>query len=208
MSTVRISKDDKLILNDFCEQRTMAQDVAIGLLLEQAVRYNMFDADWIEVLTAVTFHDLLKEADLEYRKGFEIARYKAELSLKATLIKELIKAMPPAERVTYLKETLGNPEKGIDLIESMTSQQMYSVNGEKKMIAPGQDGRPKIYNLAPGQIIDCSRGWHTKHNPCVACDINKTCEIVFDEKVEWLGQHGTTKQREEFIAKSSVRRLT
>ena len=207
MSTVRISDDDKLILNDLCEKRGMTQGVVVGYLLEQAVRYNMFDSDWIEELTEVTFHDLLQEADLDYRKGFEVARYKAELNLKSTLIKELIKAMPPVERVAYLKETLGGHEKGVDLIESMSSQQMYSVNGEKKMIAPGQDGRPRIHNLAPGQIIQCPRGWHTKHNPCVACDICKTCEIVFDERVEWLGQHGTTKEREEVIANSSVRRL-
>lgn len=207
MSNVRITADDKEILNDLCETRGMTQTVLIGYLLEQAVRYNMFDSDWIEALTAVTFHDLLKEADLDYRKGFEIARYKAELNLKATMIKELVKAMPPTERIAYLKDILGGHEKGVDLIESMLSQQMYSVNGEKKMISPGQDSKPKIHNLAPSQIIECPRGWHTKHNPCVACDICRTCEIVFDERVEWLGEHGTTKQREEFIAKSSVRRL-
>ena len=145
MSTVRISDDDKLILNDLCEKRGMTQGVVVGYLLEQAVRYNMFDSDWIEELTEVTFHDLLQEADLDYRKGFEVARYKAELNLKSTLIKELIKAMPPVERVAYLKETLGGHEKGVDLIESMSSQQMYSVNGEKKMIAPGQDGRPRCH---------------------------------------------------------------
>ncbi len=207
MSTVRITEEDKMILDDLCEKLNMKKGVVLGYLLEQAIKYNMFDAQWIEELTAVTFRDLLKKADIEYRKGFEIVRYKAELSLKATLIKELVKAMPPKARVAYLQETLGGHKKGVDLIESMSSQQMYSVNGEKKMIAPGQDGRPRIHNLAPGQIIQCPRGWHTKHNPCVACDNCKTCEIMFDERVEWLGMHGTTKEREDFIAQSSVRRL-
>ncbi len=208
MSTVRINDDDKLILQDLCEKLNMKQGVVIGYLLTQAVKYDMFDAQWIDKLTAVTFHELLLEADLDYRKGFEIAKYKATLNLRAFLIKELIKGMPESEKIEYLKTTLGDPKNGLDLLESMAQHQMYTVNAEKRMYPPGQDGRPRIGDLAPSQLIECPRGWHIKHNPCLVCTLEKTCEMVFDERVEWLALHGTSKQQEEFLAKSSVRRLS
>ncbi len=208
MSTVRINDDDKLILQDLCEKLNMKQGVVIGYLLTQAVKYDMFDAQWIEKLTAVTFHDLLLEADLDYRKGFEIAKYKTTLNLRAHLVKELIKTMPTDERIAYLKETLGDPKSGSDLLDDMAQHQMYTVNAEKRMYPPGQDGRPRISGVAPSQLVECPRGWHLKHNPCLVCTLAKTCEIVHDEMVEWLALHGTAREQEEFIAKSSVRRLT
>lgn len=207
MSPVRLSEDDLLILRDLCEKRNMTQGVLLGYLLEQAVRYDMFDAQWIEKLTAVSFHDLLLEADLDYRKGFEVAKYKSTLNLTSYLIKELIKSMPGDEKIDYLKRTLGDPESGVDLLEYMAQHQMYSVNAEKKMYPPGQDGRPRIRDMAPSQIIECPRGWHLKHNPCLACTLAKTCKIVFDERVEWLAEHGTTEERDKFISQSSVRRF-
>lgn len=208
MSTVRISEDDKMILTDLCEKLNMKQGVVLGYLLEQAVRYDMFDTQWIDRLTEVSFHDLLLEADLDYRKGFEIAKYKATLGLRSHLIKELIKSMPTSEKIEYLKTTLGDPESGVDLLEDMAQHQMYTVNAEKKMYPPGQDGRPRITNIAPSQLVECPRGWHLKHNPCLACTLAKTCNIVFDERVEWLALHGTSKEQEEFIAGSNRRRLT
>lgn len=208
MSTVRITDDDKMILDDLCEKLGMKKGVVLGYLLEQAVRYDMFDANWIDELTKVTFHELLLEADLDYRKGFEVAKYKATLNLTAYMIKELVKGMPFDEKMAYLKTTLGDPTNGLDLLERMAQHQMYTVNAEKRMYPPGQDGRPKIGDLAPSQLIKCPRGWHTKHNPCLACTLAKTCELVFDEMVEWLALHGTKEEQDAFLAKGQVRRLT
>lgn len=206
-STIKISTEDKEILDDICSRHNMKIPVVIGYLLEQGIRHDMFDPQWIDKLTEVSFHDLLMEADIDYRKGFEIAKYKATLGLRASLVKELIKAMPPEERVDYLKNTLGDPNSGVDLLENMAQHQMYTVNGEKKMYPPGQDGRPRITGIPPSQLIQCPRGWHTQHDPCVGCNMTRTCEIVFDERVDWLALHGTTKEQDEFIAKSSVRRI-
>lgn len=205
--TVKLLPEDKEILVDLASRTGMNQNVIVGYLLEQAIKYEMFDPQWIDKLTEVSFHDLLMEADLDYRKGFEIAKYKATLGLRASLVKELIKAMPPDERVDYLKNTLGDPKSGVDLLEDMAQHQMYTVNGEKKMYPPGQDGRPRITGIAPSQFIQCPRGFHLLNDPCLGCDIHKTCEIVFDERVDWLALHGTTKEQEGFIAKSSVRRF-
>lgn len=207
MSNVRITEDDKRILQDLCERLNMKQGVVIGYLLEQAVRYDMFDAQWIDKLTEVSFHDLLLEADLDYRKGFEVAKYKATLGLRSYLVKELIKGMPVDEKMEYLKTTLGDPQNGVDLLENMAQHQMYTVNAEKRMYPPGQDGRPRITDIAPSQLIQCPRGWHIKHNPCLACTLAKTCEFVFDEKVEWLALHGTKEEQDTFIAKGQVRRF-
>lgn len=205
--TIRIFKDDKDVLDTLCEKLNMDKKVILGYLLEQAVKHEMFDPQWIEKLTEITFHDLLMEADLDYRRGFEIAKYKATLGLRASLVKELIKAMPPEERVDYLKNTLGDPKSGVDLLEDMAQHQMFTVNGEKKMYPPGQDGRPRITGIAPSQFIKCPRGFHLLNDPCVGCDIHRTCPIVHDERVNWLAIHGTLEEREAFISKSSVRRI-
>jgi len=203
--TVKLLPEDKEILVDLASRTGMNQNVIVGYLLEQAIKYEMFDADWIDKLTKVAFHDLLLEADLDYRKGFEIAKYKATLGLRSSLVKELIKAMPAEERVTYLKETLGNPQKGVNLLDDMASHQIFTVNGEKKMIAPGQDGRPQITGIPPSQILQCPRGWHIEHNPCIGCNVNRTCPIVFNERTDWLALHGTHEEREEHIIKSGRR---
>lgn len=205
MSNVRISTEDKEILTDLCERYNMHQGVVIGYLLEQAIKFEMFDPQWIDHLTKVAFHDLLLEADVDYRRGFEIAKYKATLNLRATLIKEMIKAMPIDERVAYLKESLGDPKNGVDLLENMSMHQMYTVNGEKRMCPPGQDGRPRLVGVPPSQLVTCPRGWHLKHDPCLGCNMARTCEIVFDEQVDWLALHGTTEEQEKFIAQSRRR---
>jgi len=206
-STVRITDADKEILTSLCERYNMKQPVVIGYLLEQAIRCDMMESDWIDQLTKASFHDLLIDADLDYRKGFEIAKYKATLNVKQMMIKEMIKAMPIDERADYLKRTLGDPAKDVDLLDNMTNHQMYTINGEKRMYSPGQDGRPALVGIPPSQILNCPRGWHIKHNPCVGCNISKTCEFIFNEKVEWLALHGTTEEREEYIKRSKVRRL-
>lgn len=205
--TVKLLPEDKEILLGLAQRTGMNQNTIVGYLLGQAVKHEMFEADWVEKLTAITFHDLLLEADLDYRKGFEVVKYKVNLNLRATLVKEFVKSMPPKERIDYLKELLGNPKKGADLLEDMASHQMYTVNGEKKMYSPGQDGRPSITGIPPSQLLKCPRGWHLQHDPCVGCDLHRTCPTVFDERVSWLAIHGTTKEQDEFIAKSSVRRL-
>lgn len=207
-STVGIYGEDKEILTGLCERYNMKQPVVLGYLLEQAIRFDMMQADWIDKLLRASFHDALLEADLDYRKGFEVAKYKATLNTQQMMIKEMIKAMPQEERVDYLKRTLGDPTSdSVDLLDNMTNHQMYSINGEKRMYPPGQDGRPRIGEIPPSQIINCPRGWHTKHNPCVACNVSRTCEHVFNERVEWLASHGTLEEQEEFIKTSSVRRL-
>lgn len=206
-TTVRILKEDLEKLNEIAKSVKMTQPVLIGYLVDMCDKYDMLEPDWIERLSQANYHELLLEADLDYKKGFEVAKYKATLNTQQMLIKELVKSMPTEDRVNYLKNVLGDPENDkVDLLEILTTQQMFSVNGQKKMYAPGQEGSPRIVGIPPTHLIQCPRGWHIKNDPCNACAIRKTCEIVFDERVDWLAINGTLAEQNEFINNSALRR--
>lgn len=201
---MRVYVDDFEIMDGFSKSKKMKIPVLFSYLMEQVIKYDMFEGDWVEELTKVSFHDLLLEADLDYKKGFEVAKYKAELNLKSTLIKEFIKSMPPEEKQNYLKNVLGDPNKD-NLLEVLSTQQMYSVNGQKKMFAPGAEGSPRIVGIPPSHIKQCPTGWHILNDPCLACARKKTCKIVLDDRIEWVSEYGTHAEREKLIEESAGR---
>ena len=124
---VRIRVEDKEILDDISEKKGMKIPVILSYLMEQAIKYSMFDEGWLEELTKVSLHQILLETDLDYKKGFEVAKYKAILKTQQMLIKEFITSMPSSERNSYIKNVLGDPNKD-NLLEVLTTQQIYSVN--------------------------------------------------------------------------------
>lgn len=186
----------------------MNRGLIIDYLLDEAIRLNMFDEDWLEKIVKERFHVLLMEADVDYRKSFERDKHRAILDTKKMLLKELMRTLEKKEKRAYLESVLGDPTSGVDLLENLSSYQMVTVNGEKRFLPPGADGFPRIVGIPPSQIIRCNRGIHTVNSSCPGCDIYKTCEILREERIAWLAEHGTTAEQEAYIKETSgIRRL-
>ncbi len=186
----------------------MNRGLIIDYLLDEALRLNMVDAGWDDRMLDARFHSLLMEADIDYRKSFERDKHRAILDTKKMLLKELMRTLEPKEKRAYLESVLGDPTSGADLLENMASFQMFTVNGEKRFLPPGSDGFPRIVGIPPSQIKRCNRGLHTLNSSCPGCDIHRTCEILREERINWLAEHGTTAEQEAYIKETSgIRRL-
>lgn len=198
MSTVRISNEDKDVLNRLCEKTNMAQGVVLGYLLECAIKFDMFDQNWIRKLTDADFLDRMQEHDIEYRKKVELEKFKTILNTKQKLIQEYLKIMPNAEKKAYIESALALGD-GENLLDNLTSYQMFVINGEKKMLPPDGTGAPRIPGVAPSQLKQCPQGWHTVHDNCLSCRVRRGCELRREERINWVAVHGTKEEQERLI---------
>ena len=200
-ASVMIEADVKNLIIDICQDNNMGQGVLVAYLVEQCIKYGMLDPNWIDRLTEAEFQDKLREAEIEYRKKYEQDKHRAILATKQLLIKEYLKTMDKEEKKAYIETALNmtDEKSGANLLDDMTSYQMFTVNGERKMLPPDGTNRPRLPGIAPSQIIQCEAGFHVINDPCLSCSMRETCPQRIEEYTNWVAVHGTKKQQEEWL---------
>ena len=198
-ATIKIPDEDKKKLDLVCAQLNMKPAAIIGYIVDQFIKYRMAEHGWVDALLERRFHQMLLEADIEYKKDFEKDKYRSVLRIQESMIREKIKAMPDEKKLAFIDEVLGSPTNAGDIIDRITSTQVYRVNSENRMLQPDQDGKPRISGIPPSQIVACDKGWHTAMDDCRACQNRATCEIRRGFIIEWLAVHGTSRQQEDFL---------
>lgn len=199
MSTIKIKKEDKDKIDLLHKQLQMDRGVVIGYLADQAVKYQMFESDWVDKLIEERFSEMLKEADISYRRTFEIDKHRSVLRIREKMIEARLKTLPDSDRMAFVDSLLGDPAQAGDIIDRISATQIYRVNGENRSLTPDADGKPRIVGIPPSQIVKCKRGFHTHLSDCLACVDRLTCETRKGIIVDWLAIHGTSQQQETFI---------
>ena len=199
MSTVRVTDEDKKKIIDLTKKTKMNQGVLIGYMADKFEEYNMLDPEWLDVLVNKRFAEMLEEVDLSFRKTIEVITFKAVLKAKHLALKQWLEILPAKDKREFLENIMGNPTN-TNFLDQISSYQMYVVNGGKRIVSPDKSGAPMIPGANNDQIITCETGWHVKNSFC-NCRMWRTCPIRQGEVQDWLGQHGTTREREDYLVK-------
>lgn len=202
--TTRILEEDRDKLNRLSEKYNMKASAILGHIIDQSLKYNTLDMDWEKALAENQLHDFLMDADMEYRKTFERDKHRAILRAKQTAFQEYIKVMPPDERKPFLEQILGDPATNGDFLDNLSSYQMYTVNGERKLLSPGEEGAPNMPGIHPDRIVTCERGHHIIGDFC-KCLLWRTCELRASEYQNYIAVHGTEATKTRYIDRANRR---
>lgn len=200
--TTRIMESDRDALNLISQKMGMKASLILGHLIDLAQRHGLLESGWEDRLAEARFHEMLLEADIEYKKGFERDKHRAILQAKQIAFKEYLKVMTASEKKTFLEQVLG--ETGGDLLDSFQSYQMFVIDGEKKFLAPNPDGSPNIPGVSRDALIECERGWHMTGGFC-RCNLWRDCPMRSEEYIDYLAKHGTESQRRRYLDRSARR---
>lgn len=199
-ASIKIPIEDKEKIDLIAKQTNMNQSAIIGYLADQVIKYQMFEADWVERLLEARFSELVQSHDFQMRKEVELIKLKSVTRIREKFIDQRLKSMSSEDRIKFIDQVLGDPDRAGDIIERITSQQVYVVNGQNRMLEPNPDGLPRIVGIPPSQIVKCPRGFHTHLDDCRACPDRLTCEVRKQLIIDWLAVNGTSRDQEEFIS--------
>ena len=198
-ATIKIPREDKEKIDLLCKQTNYNQGALIGYLIDQCLKFEMLEADWIERLLESRFGDLVKEHDFGMRKEVELIKLKSVTRIREKFIDQRLKSMSNEDRMRFIDQVLGDPERAGDIIERITSQQVFLINGQNRMCEPNPDGLPRLVGIPPSQIVRCPRGFHTHLDDCRACPDRLRCETRKAIIIDWIAINGTSKEQEQFL---------
>lgn len=196
--STRIYENDREQLNLMSNKYGMKASLILGHLIKKAVEYNILEEGWEAKLAESQLHDFLLEADLEYKKQFERDKHRAILKAKQTAFQELIKVMPVDERKSFLEQILGDPTNNGDFLDNLSSYQMFTIDGVRRLLAPDGEGGPIVPGIHPDNIIECERGFHIVKGFC-KCQLWKICQIRKEEYEHYLATSGSREQQNRYL---------
>jgi hypothetical protein len=199
-ATVKLPQEEKDKIDLLSKQTNLNQGALIGYMADMFIKYNMLDGDWVEKLLESRFSELVKTHDFQMRKEVELIKLKSVTRIREKFIDQRLKSMDKEDRMRFIDQVLGDPERAGDVIDRITSQQVFVVNGQNRMCEPQQDGLPRLVGIPPSQIVRCPRGFHTALDDCRACPDRLTCEVRKQLIIDWIAVNGTTREQEEFIS--------
>lgn len=195
--TTRIYEKDRDSLNSLAARYNMKASVILGHIIDLAVSHNMLDDGWETKLAESEFEELLKDADLDFRKKVELKKAQAQINAKMMVFKEWLGILEPKEKRQFLENVLGDTKSG-DFLEKLTNYQMFLVDGYKRLYPVSEDGYPKIPYVSAAEIVVCTRGFHIVNNRC-DCRYWNSCEFGAAAFEDWLGKHGTLAEQKRYL---------
>jgi len=205
MPTIRVSEETREEINRLCSFHNMAVDVVLGKLLNENQKHNFFEAGWSKALAEKEFQKLLQDVDIEFRKKIELDKHRAILKAKMIVFQEYIKTLPSAEKKNFLENVLGDVNSG-NFLESLSTYQMFIIDGEKKLFMPDSEGFPTIPGINRDRLIKCERGFHIKNTRCT-CEFWRECPVGATAYEDWLGKFGTDAQRKSYLEETTGEKL-
>ena len=198
-SSIQLDPEDKEKIDSISERSGMPRGVVIGYLAEECLKYKMFESNWVEKLCNKRMKELEKEHDFGMRKEVELIKLKSATRIREVMIRDYYRGLEVPKRTQYLEKILGDPDRAGDIIDRITSQQIFLINGQNRMCEPNPDGLPRLVGIPPSQIVRCPKGFHTHLDDCRACLDRLSCETRKTIITDWIAVHGTSKEQEEFL---------
>jgi hypothetical protein len=169
----------------------------IGFGVDAVIKYEMLDRNWIEKLLNERFKAMLEKHDISFRKKVELDKQRNLFEIQKITYKKYLNSLDDEGLQEFMKNNLKGINDGTYL-ENMSSNQIFSINGETKLFPSDEMGYPIIPRVSEKLIESCDIGFHIKNKRC-RCEHWKTCPLGEKSYLVWLEKFGSNHEQNRYL---------